>query len=149
MAPKDSSPSQGLFVLIRWMVPQFFTCTSFKKTRTYLFKDTVFVVFGNSLCPSFLGMLSSGYVRGRAVAQRELCRAVGILQPVFLLCPAPHTSWAPSEAPVQLHSPPLKRAKKRVREGVWDGEWGSLKACAPLSWIAFHLKDSTHSWGTM
>lgn len=124
------------------MLPQFFTCTSSKETGTYLFQNTVFCCVWKHNVPSFSWCTVQGVLGGRVVVQRELiwrwlCRAVGVPHPHLSLCAAPHTSWAPSEAPAQLHSPALKRAKKRVREWVWGGVWGTLKASAHCTAAAF------------
>lgn len=100
---------------------------------------------GPSSWCSFQSMLGgSVVVRGSwsGVSCAELLESCIL---VFPLSTAPHTSWAPSEAPPQLHSPALKRAKKRVREWVWDAVWGQVESLCTsvLPFLLFKGPGST------
>lgn len=96
--------------------------------------ETKICPFPSLWCSFWAQFWRGGMLGGRVVVQRELiwcwlCRApFESCVSSSPHCAAPHTSWALSEAPAQLHLPALKRAEKRVREWVWDGVWGQVES---------------------
>lgn len=133
--------------MLRGIKHWFPSCIYPKKTNTPLLQNRMFHTIWKQSMPHpvlkmlFFGALFLGSFLRREHAWNRADNAQGaepllpVLSSLFESCvsssprcTAPHTSWAVSEAPAQLHLPALKRAEKRVREWVWDGVWGQVES---------------------